>query len=65
MTKGNEELYLLAERVKFNYQRKLISRAEAEKAIQPYAEAYNAKARELAKKYNVRPKLFSFTSYMR
>ncbi len=65
MTKENEELYVLAQRVKFNYQRKLITREQAEQALQPYVEAFNNKARELAKKYGVRAKLFNFTSFMR
>lgn len=65
MTKQNEELYLLAERVKFNYKHRLITREQAEKDIKPYAEAFNNKSREIAKKLGVRPKLFNFTAYMR
>lgn len=65
MTNENEKLYLEAQRVKFNYQRKLITREQAEKALQPYVEAFNTKARELAKKYGVRPKLFNFSAFMR
>jgi len=42
-----------------------ISRIEAEEEIRPYAEAFNAKSRELAKKYGQRPRLFSITSYLR
>lgn len=65
MTKENEELYLLAERVKYRYQHQLITRAEAEKALQPYVEAFNNKSREIAKRLGLKPKLFNFSAFMR
>lgn len=42
-----------------------ITQEEAKKRIAPYAELFNSKSRELAKKYGQRPKLFSFAGFMR
>jgi hypothetical protein len=38
---------------------------EAKKYILPYIEAYNSKAIELAKKYNVKAKKLTFASFTR
>lgn len=42
-----------------------ISRAEAALKIQPYIDAFNAKATEVAKKYNMRAKKISFAGFVR
>lgn len=42
-----------------------ISRAEAALQIKPYIDAFNAKAVEVAKKYNLRAKKISFAGFVR
>lgn len=51
--------------VRFLYLTQQITREEAKRQIKPYEEFFNAKSKELAKKYNQRPKLFSFSNFMR
>lgn len=47
------------------YRAGLIGRDRAREMARAYEEAYNAKARELARKHGVRPRLFSFSSFCR
>lgn len=54
-----------AEAAKLMYMRGLITREEAKEEITPYLNALNNRSRELAKKYNQKPKLVSFISYIR
>ena len=42
-----------------------ITYEQAQEMAKPHLEAMNAKSRELAKKFGVKPKLISFTSFMR
>lgn len=42
-----------------------LSKREAMEMMASYIEEFNAKSRELARKYGVRPKLFSFASFCR
>lgn len=42
-----------------------ITREEAYQDIIPFIELYNKKAHEIAKKYNMRPKLMNFASFVR
>ena len=42
-----------------------ISRAEAAAKIQPYIKAFNDKAGEVAKKYNLRAKKITFAGFVR
>jgi len=42
-----------------------ISREAAIETIRPYAEAFNAKAAEIAKKYNRKPQRFNMVSFLR
>jgi hypothetical protein len=42
-----------------------ITRAEAKTLIMPYIEAFNAKSKEIAKKYNQRAKTISFAGFVR
>ena len=65
MLKASEERKDRADLARSLYRGGQISRIEAEEEIRPYAEAFNAKSRELAKKYGQRPRLFSITSYLR
>lgn len=59
------ELYIKAQEIKVLYKCGKISRDEAKAMIKPYADYFNAKSIELAKKYNQRPKKFNFTAFMR
>lgn len=47
------------------YRSGAISRAEAMAMMAGYIEEFNAKSRELAKKYGQRPRLFSFSAFCR
>ena len=42
-----------------------ITREAAVEAIKPYAEVFNAKSAEIAKKYNRKPKKFSIAGFLR
>ena len=42
-----------------------ITREEAREQIMPYLDAVNKRSKELAKKYNQKPKLVTFASYVR
>lgn len=55
----------LAEKTKFLYKTGAITRREAKEMIKPFEEAFNRKSKEIAKKYNVKAKLFNFNAYMR
>ena len=54
-----------AEMARLEYRTGHISREEAKIRIMPYIETLNNRSRELAKKYNQKPKLVSFISYIR
>lgn len=47
------------------YRNNLISRTEAQELIMPYIDKVNERSKELAKKYNQKPKLTSFSAYLR
>ena len=42
-----------------------ISRSEAKERILPYIEVFNAKSKEIAKKYGMRGKTISFAGFVR
>lgn len=65
MMKGIEELKMRADQARSLYRCGHITRREAEEDIRPYAEAFNTKSKEIAKKYGQRARLFSITSYLR
>lgn len=54
-----------ADKARMLYRSNLISREEAVKDIQPFIETFNAKSKEIAKKYNQRPKTISVISFLR
>lgn len=54
-----------AEDARTLYRMGFITREEAAKAIEPYKQAFNAKSKELAKKYRMKPQLFSLAGYLR
>jgi hypothetical protein len=62
---NTDELRMEAEQARAEYRKGLISREEAKKRIDPFRVAFEAKAKELAKKYGVRPQKFSLTAYLR
>ena len=47
------------------YRYNKISREQAKKCIMPYINVANEKSKELAKKYNMKPKLIDFNSFVR
>lgn len=65
MTKEIETLKMKADGARSLYRCGRITRKEAMEDIQPYADAFNEKSKEIAKKYGMRPKLFSVASYLR
>lgn len=54
-----------AEKGKALYRTGQISRNEAVEMVAPYINAFNAKSKEIAKKYNQRPKLINFAGFVR
>jgi hypothetical protein len=61
----NIELYQKALDTRCLYRAGKITREEAKEQIQPYADFYNETVKRVAKKYNKKPKLFNFSSFMR
>lgn len=47
------------------YNNGFITRAEAEKMIEPYKNKFNETSKALAEKYGQRPKLFNLASFLR
>lgn len=60
-----DELKRQAEKAKVLYYNGHITREEAKAQIMPYINAVNERSKELAKKYNQRPKLVNFAGFMR
>lgn len=54
-----------AKQIRFMYQSGQITREEAKSFLEPFIKEFNQKSLEIAKKYNQKPKLFSFTSFVR
>lgn len=48
-----------------SYKAGFISREEAKRLIMPYINAFNDKSKEIAKKYNMKPKTISFIGFCR
>jgi hypothetical protein len=64
----NEEIFLLksqAEHYRSLYQMNKCTREEAKENIMPYINLINNKSKEIAKKYNQKPKIVNFASYIR
>lgn len=59
------ELYAEAMQAKALYNVGAISEKESKKRVAEYAQYFNELSRATAKKYGVKPKLFSFASFMR
>lgn len=63
-----EEVYNLkvrAESARYAYNRGFITRAEAQKEVQPYIDLVNKKAVEIAKKYSMRPQKIQMAQFFR
>lgn len=64
----NEEVLILklkAEEYRALYQMNICTREEAKENIMPYINLINNKSKEIAKKYNQKPKIVNFASYIR
>lgn len=65
MTTEIQNLKNQADEYKFLYKTNQVSRNEAAEMIMPYIEAFNARSKEIAKKYNMKPKTTTFAAYIR
>lgn len=65
MVASVKELKDKAERGRNLYRMGIIDRNEAKQAIEPYIIAVNERSKELAKKYNQRPRLTNFNAFVR
>lgn len=65
MTLDNRELYHEALLARAKYLCGDLDRRTAKEIIDPYIQTFNEKSKELAKKYNQRPKLISFSIFVR
>lgn len=62
---NTDELRMQAEQARAEYRRGMITREEAKKRIDPFKVAFEAKSKDLAKKYGLRAQKFSLTAYLR
>ena len=65
MNKEIKELKETAENARMLYRKGKFNIVVAKALINPYLDAVNAKAKELAKKYNKKPRKVSFYAYVR
>lgn len=65
MTPETKQLFEQANIARSDFKQGRITREQCTRLIAPYAELYNAKAKEIGKEFGMRPKLFSMTSYLR
>lgn len=65
MTEQTKQLKLQADKAKASYNLGHITREECKKEVMPYINHFNARSKELAKKYNQRAKTISFITYIR
>ena len=65
MTKDIKELKETAENARMLYRKGKFNIIVAKALINPYLEAVNKKAKDLAKKYNQKPRRVSFYAYVR
>lgn len=59
------KLKQIAEEYRFLYQTNQITRDIAKNNIMPYINAINEKSKEIAKKYNQKPKKVTFITFIR
>lgn len=60
-----DTLYRQAMEARALYNTGIITQEEARRRVRPYEMRFNEKSRELARKYQQKPKLFSFAAFMR
>lgn len=60
-----KQLQAQAEEARAAYRAGHMTREDCNKLVKPYAEAYNTRAKELAKEYGMRFKPFSMAAYLR
>lgn len=60
-----EEIKARAFEARYSYKAGLITRLEAEEMIMPYIKLYNEKSKQIAKKYNMKPRYISFAGFTR
>ena len=65
MTKDIKELKETAENARMLYRKGKFNIIVAKALINPYLEVVNKKAKDLAKKYNQKPRKVSFYAYVR
>ena len=65
MNEHIKELKYRAEIARLQYQMNHITRDEAKEQIMPYINVINERSKELAKKYNQKPKLVTFITFFR
>lgn len=65
MTPETKALLETAEQARNDFRMARITREECVRKIIPYAELYNARAKEIGKEFGMKPKLFSMVSYLR
>lgn len=65
MSDKTKQLKDRAEKAKHLYNAGVITRAEAKKEVQPYIDHFNENSKEIAKKYNMKPKYISFNMFCR
>lgn len=61
----NDELYRIAQETKMLYKSGIITQKQAKKLLKPYEEYFNKMSEQIAKKYDQKPKHFSFSAFMR
>lgn len=61
----NEQIKEEAFLARDSYKAGFIDRDEAKKLIAPYIAMFNAKSKEIATKYNMKPKTISFAGFVR
>lgn len=62
---NNKELKMRADAAKANLYLGAITYDEAKEAVKPYVEAFNKKSKEIAKKYNQRPRTITVSKFLR
>ena len=65
MTHEAHMLLLRAQKARTLYNTGKIDRKQAKEEIDPYINLFNKKSKEIAKKYNLKPKLITFSSFVR
>lgn len=65
MTPETRELYEQANKARNDFRMGRITREECTRLIAPYAELYNKRAKEIAKEFGMKARMFSMTAYLR